>query len=152
MLTEVLYIPQAALHLISISHLANNDLETMFNKTKCVIRNPSGNTVAGGTHKGRELYSFDGTPRIVKHALIARAVLNLLMWHKCLGHINYAVWLPIALTCRICHDAQYQDTYRTPKYHYILPITPTPRTITLDSSSQCPINTDAINAAYIHLC
>jgi hypothetical protein len=62
------------------------------------------------------------------------------------------VWLPIALTCRICHNTQYRDTYRTPKYHYILAITPTPQTTTLDSSSQCSINTDTINAAYIHLC
>jgi hypothetical protein len=61
------------------------------------------------------------------------------------------VGLPIALTCRICHDTQYRDTYRTPKYHYILAITPTPRTTTLDSSSQCSINADAINAAYTHL-
>jgi hypothetical protein len=30
------------------------------------------------------------------------------------------VWLPIALTCRICHDTQYRDTYRTLKYHYLL--------------------------------
>jgi hypothetical protein len=34
------------------------------------------------------------------------------------------VWLPIALTCRICHNARYQDTYRTLLYHYILAITP----------------------------
>jgi hypothetical protein len=63
-----------------------------------------------------------------------------------------SVWLPIALPCRICHDTQYRDTYRTPKYHYILAITPTPRTTILDSSSQCSINADAIKAAYIHLC
>jgi hypothetical protein len=82
-----------------------------------------------------------------------------MLWTRCACKIQilHAVWLPIALTYRICHDAQYRDTYRTPQYRYILAITPTPRTITLDSSSQHPINTDtintdAINTAYIHLC
>jgi hypothetical protein len=35
-----------------------------------------------------------------------------------------AVWLPIALTCRICHSTQYRDTCRTPLYQYLLAITP----------------------------
>jgi len=41
---------------------------------------------------------------------------------------------------------------RTLHYHYILAITPTPQTVTLESSSQHPINTNAINTAYIRLC
>jgi hypothetical protein len=40
--------------------------------------------------------------------------------------IESGVWLPIALTCRICHDTQYQDTNRILQYHYILAITLTP--------------------------
>jgi hypothetical protein len=34
------------------------------------------------------------------------------------------VWLPIALTCRICHSTRYQDTCRTLLYHYLLTIAP----------------------------
>jgi hypothetical protein len=64
----------------------------------------------------------------------------------------YSVWLPIALTCRICHNAQYRDTHRTLWYHYILATTPLPRTITLNVSSHRPINTDGLLTAYTHLC
>jgi hypothetical protein len=35
-----------------------------------------------------------------------------------------AVWLPIALTCRICHSTRYRDTYRTPLCHSLFAITP----------------------------
>jgi hypothetical protein len=63
-----------------------------------------------------------------------------------------AVWLPITLICRICHNAQYRDTNRTLQYHYILAITPTPRTIAQDSSSHPPINTNGLPTAYTHLC
>jgi hypothetical protein len=62
------------------------------------------------------------------------------------------VWLPIALTYRICHGAPYREAYRTLQYHYILANTPIPRTMTPDSSSHHPINTDGLLTAYMHLC
>jgi hypothetical protein len=49
MLKDVLYVPQAALCLISVRYLANEDLKMMFNKTKFTIRNKSGKTITGGT-------------------------------------------------------------------------------------------------------
>jgi hypothetical protein len=95
-LVDVLYIPQAALRLISVGRLPNEGLESTFNKTSCIIRNKPGRMIARGTRRGRELYSFDGSPRAIKQACIARSTPNLQTWHRRLSHVNYASIITMA--------------------------------------------------------
>jgi hypothetical protein len=61
-----------------------------FCKMKCLIRNGSAKVIAGGTRRGRELYAFNGSPRIIEKAHIASSTPDLHNWHKWLGHVNYA--------------------------------------------------------------
>jgi hypothetical protein len=89
-LRDILYIPQAMLHLISIGWPTDENLDSTLSKYKCVIQKSSGKIVASGTRKGRELYIFNGALTVIKHAHIMRATPNLEMWHKRLSHINYA--------------------------------------------------------------
>jgi hypothetical protein len=56
MLKGVLYIPQAALWLISVGRLTDDDLETTFGKTLCAVKTLSGKTIATGKREGTGLY------------------------------------------------------------------------------------------------
>ena len=87
----MLFIPDAALRLISVGKLADDDLVTLFYGDTCHIRNKSGKSIADGTRKGNGLYYFAGhSPKIIEHVLISHASPDLATWHCCLGHINYA--------------------------------------------------------------
>jgi len=90
-LKNVLFVPDAALRLISVGKLADDDFTTFFKERMCHIRNRSGKTVAEGTRKGQGLYYFAcDDPRSVERAFISRASPDLATWHRRLGHINYA--------------------------------------------------------------
>ena len=90
-LKNALFIPDAALRLISVGKLADDDLVTLFDSDTCHIHNKLGKTVADGTRKGNRLYYFTGhDPKIIERALISCASPDLATWHRRLGHINYA--------------------------------------------------------------
>ena len=48
-LKNALFVPDAALQLISVGKLADDDLVTLFDSDTCHIHNKSGKTIADGT-------------------------------------------------------------------------------------------------------
>jgi len=55
-LHDALYVPQAAIPLISIGRICDNGLTVIFKSDSCVFKNTLGKTIAGGTRIGKELY------------------------------------------------------------------------------------------------
>jgi len=88
-LKDALYVPAAALHLISIGRLCDDGLVATFNSTSCNFKNKNGKMIAGGTRAGKDLYHFNGDPLIVECVNIACTTPNLETWHHHLGHVNY---------------------------------------------------------------
>ena len=90
-LKNVLFVPDAALQLISVSKLTDDDLVTLFDSDTCHIHNKLGKSIADGTQKSNGLYYFAGhNPKIIECVLISCASPDLATWHRRLGHINYA--------------------------------------------------------------
>src|SRR5467141_857877 len=70
-LKNALFMPDAALWLISVGKLADNDFTTIFEEKMCHIRNKSGKSIADSTRKGQGLYYFAGNgPKNTEHAFI----------------------------------------------------------------------------------
>jgi len=82
-LKHMLFAPAAALRLISVGKLTDDDLMTIFESDACHIRTKSGKTIADGTRKGNGLYYFAGRdPKVSKHAFISRASPDIATWHR----------------------------------------------------------------------
>lgn len=88
-LKEVLFAPRAALRLISVGQLADDNMTTIFEKFKCIVHEGTGKILAEGTRKERGLYTLTGRQPKTEHSYIARAVPSLVTWHKRLGHVSY---------------------------------------------------------------
>lgn len=99
-LTDVLYIPDSSVCLISVHSLnRSNDYLTLFNTNKCWVFNRSSTIIACGTlSSSKYLYVLTTKTPFVKHkkattthktdsALHAK-VPNLKTWHRRLGHCN----------------------------------------------------------------
>ena len=93
---NVLYVPQAALRLISVGRLADENMSITFEKEKCSVRNTSGGTVIEATHKDHGLYTIYGDHAHMDSAFLARAVPTIATWHKRLGHIGYQAIVDMA--------------------------------------------------------
>jgi len=81
-LCNMLFTPQAALHLISVGRLADEGLACIFEKGGCTICNPAGKTLAEGAQKECGLYTLKGKQPQAKYSLLAHAAPSLLTWHK----------------------------------------------------------------------
>ena len=90
-LKDVLYIPQAAVCLISISHMSNDSqITSHFDNHICWLTDKASNTiVARGTLTSRNLYALDLFEPQPENALIATAQPTIETWHRRLGHANY---------------------------------------------------------------
>jgi hypothetical protein len=89
-LVDVLYVPQASLRLISVGWLADRGVSSPFDKTTCSLMRGS-KTIATGTRTSISLYSLNESHHhIIECANIAHTAPDLEMWHKRLGHVNYA--------------------------------------------------------------
>src|SRR6266481_233691 len=94
-LTNVLYVPQATLHLISIGRLANNNILSSFTSDGCILcKGPKVIVNAKRSQKG--LYSLTTQDIRMEHANIACAIPDLETWHKRLGHISYDAVIKMA--------------------------------------------------------
>src|SRR5882672_10558620 len=126
-LKNVLFVPDAALQLISVGKLADDNFITIFEEKMYQIHNKSGKTIADGTRKGQGLYYFaDNDPKNMECAFISRASPDLATWHCRLGHINYtsiirmvkkslAIGMPVNLStlppiCEHCIAAKQTKT------------------------------------------
>lgn len=89
-LREVLYVPQAAVRLISVGRLCDAGLDVTFTAggTKCSVAKPGGRIIATGSRISKRLYLYDGRSPTIEHANVARAAPNLHTWHLRLGHAD----------------------------------------------------------------
>jgi hypothetical protein len=88
-LDPVLYVPQAAVRLISVRALASSqNLATHFNETGCWITKPCGATLASGALVGSKLYTLNLESSLAEHAFISTRVPSIETWHRRLGHLN----------------------------------------------------------------
>src|SRR6266481_7340264 len=94
-LTNVLYVPQATLHLISIGHLADNSILSSFTSDGCILRKGP-KVIANAKRSQKGLYSLTAQDIRMEHANIAHAVPDLETWHKRLGHISYDAVIKMA--------------------------------------------------------
>jgi hypothetical protein len=91
-LDPALYVPKAAVHLISVLVLGSGPQKLVlhFNGNGCWLTNHSGATVTSRKISPiiRHLYSINIRTPLVKHSFIATRVPDLEIWHRRLGHIN----------------------------------------------------------------
>ena len=87
LLKDVLYVPDAKLHLISVGCLGDLGFKTIFTTTDCHVRKGM-HTIAQGTWHGASLYSLNGNA-MIEHLHVAWVAPDLATWHRHLGHISY---------------------------------------------------------------
>ena len=81
-LRDALFVPAAALCLISVGKLADDGLLTTFKGSACHITGGSSKPLADGIRKGKGLYYLSGNdPKAVEHVFISHALPNLATWH-----------------------------------------------------------------------
>lgn len=91
-LWDVLYIPNVAVCLISMSILAqDSNTVAHFDNTTCWITNKStGATIAQGLLLANQnLYSLTLCSATAEHTFAVHNMLNMVTWHHHLGHVNY---------------------------------------------------------------
>ena len=86
-LAEVLFVPDLAKNLLSISAIVKRNLSVVFNEDKCLILNSDGETLGLG-RKDRKLFILDCLPmnELVHEANSAADSLQL--WHQRFGHLG----------------------------------------------------------------
>jgi len=104
-LSNVLYIPDSSIHLISILALnKSGDYTTHFNSTNCWVTNKSNTMLVHGSISSTKcLYVLSTKTPFIQHkkspdtptALYAR-VPDLETWHRCLGHCNIRTIIEMA--------------------------------------------------------
>ena len=82
-LCGVLYVPETAIHLISVGKLTDTGLTSTFTKDHCQVCDSMNNIILVG------LKITNITPPIEWESL-AKAPVTLKTWHYCLGYISYA--------------------------------------------------------------
>lgn len=87
---DVLHIPQLAHNLLSVFKLTENGNEIIFNKTGCTIRNVNNgrNDILTIIKPENGVYKIES--EISNMCLISKTNENAMMWHRRLGHMNYA--------------------------------------------------------------
>lgn len=91
-LDNVLYAPQAAVRLVSISAICSsgNKPFVRFDDTSALVYARDGTELASGTLVQKQLYALDGVPvQAHDHALLAAPLPDLQSWHLRLGHVNH---------------------------------------------------------------
>ena len=88
-LKDVLYVPQAALRLISVRRLADNNMMITFEKEKCTVWNTSNQMVIEAVCKHHGLYTIYGEHTHSDSIFLTRGVPTIATWHKRLGHVGY---------------------------------------------------------------
>ena len=92
LLENVLFVPNAAVRLISVGNLCEAfSLTAHFDATSCWLTAKSGATIASGRRsENRALYSLAGQSlAIAEHLYASRRLPTLETWHRRLGHANF---------------------------------------------------------------
>ncbi|THH04572.1 hypothetical protein EW146_g10142 [Bondarzewia mesenterica] len=100
-LSNVLFVPLAALHLISIGALCDSDLVVSFGPDSCSISHKDKPLVplARGSRRSSRLYAIDGISSVGPHdmALLTHTRPTIDTWHRCLGHPHFSA--TVSLLC-----------------------------------------------------
>ncbi len=84
---RVLYVPKLSCNLFSVRAAADRGNVVKFGKTRCWIRNRSGNLMGMGSLEDK-LYCLDCEPAL-EHASVANSLNdNMNIWHQRLGHTS----------------------------------------------------------------
>jgi Pol polyprotein, beta-barrel domain/GAG-pre-integrase domain/Integrase core domain len=89
MLRDVLYAPQAALCLISVGRLADDNMTVLFRKGKCTVWNADNKIVAKVIRRERGLYTLVANHPQRDYSCLAHTTPTVATWHKHLGHVSY---------------------------------------------------------------
>lgn len=89
-LENVLFIPAATIHLISVSAIcAAHRCIASFDATLCWVQARSGTQMLTGTLTSCRLYALSGGQLSADHAYLVQRQPTLQSWHRCLGHAHY---------------------------------------------------------------
>ena len=116
-LCDVLYIPNATVHLISVSALTrDSNAVTHFDNSSCWITNKStGARIAQGPlHSNKRLYFLTLHAAFAEHTFAVHSVPNIITWHNCLGHANYQALQDMARKGTIT-GTPAQSSFKHPK-------------------------------------
>ena len=86
-LAEVLFVPDLAKNLLSISAIVKRNLSVVFNEDKCLILNSDGETLGLG-RKDRKLFILDCLPMNELAHEANSAADSLQLWHQRFGHLG----------------------------------------------------------------
>ena len=86
-LAEVLFVPDLAKNLLSISAIVKRNLSVVFNEDKCLILNSDGET-SGLGRKDRKLFILDCLPMNELAHEANSAADSLQLWHQRFGHLG----------------------------------------------------------------
>ena len=96
-LRDVLFIPSATVHLISVSALcAQTRCSVHFDDNTCWVTAHNSTCILNGALSACRLYSLTGGRLSVEHALLIHHPPTLHTWHSCLGHANYCAVYDLA--------------------------------------------------------
>jgi hypothetical protein len=91
-LRDVLLIPEASEHLISVRHATKRGVDFKFSNDRCEISH-NGNTLAVAPSTGDAIYYLNGHSMheslILQPAMIARQQETAQLWHERFGHLGY---------------------------------------------------------------
>lgn len=93
MITEVLYVPDIGVNLLSVSKMVQSGLNISFAADQCVISNKSGKVLATAKKGQGNLYRVSVQPTAddcnAGYVSYTDSKPNITLWHGRLGHLNY---------------------------------------------------------------
>jgi hypothetical protein len=89
-LENVLFIPTATVHLISVSALCSaHRCVASFDAANCWVQSRNGTRMLSGTLTSRQLYALSGGQLSAEHTYMVNVKPTLHSWHRHLGHANF---------------------------------------------------------------
>ena len=103
-LCNVLYIPDAAIRLISVSKLADTGLTSTFTKDHPQVHDSMNDIILIGSRNTGGLYLVTNITPPIEWESLAKAPATLETWHHCLGHISYTSIIKLAMKHMVTTD------------------------------------------------
>lgn len=86
-LKKVLYVPELAYNLCSVTRATESGKTVQFNESGCEFQNKNGETIALGTRQG-SLYYLSFNRKSQERVYVARTKNKERLWHRQFGHLN----------------------------------------------------------------
>ena len=99
-LDNVLSVPAATVHLISVSALMSSlKCVAHFADSTCWVTSANGNRILSGSLTAHRLYAISGRQLTADHAFLTTSIPILKTWHRLLGHANYRTVSDLLAQC-----------------------------------------------------